>query len=179
MIRKSDEEEAILVESILNGDRDAYETFMMDNAEIVYILLRRYSVKRECEISVVRHIIHRLWKQREEYTYDKKFIIWMMEEIIKFLKSNTRYRIGVRWGDCGLVDDKDTMYFIDSSKNLTSDEFDVIKCRDEFKMPDDEIAVMISVDESEIQEIYDKGQYKIVNYYRPSKQKMKKRTKNE
>lgn len=177
MIRRSAEEEAMLVERIMEGDREAYEIFMTDNAEIIYILLRRYSVKREYQISVVRQIIYRLWKQREEYQYDRKFIIWMMEEIIKYLKINTKYRIGVRWGECGLVDDKDTFYFIDSSKNLTTDEFDVIKCRDEFKMPDDEIAVMISVEESEIQELYDKGQYKIVNYYNPSKKKMNKRNK--
>ena len=170
MIKKRYATEKLISKKAIEGDENAFDTLIDMNIDLIRILLRRYSIKEVYEYEVMREIISRLHILLSDYDYNKKKLtIWVSENIINYLKNCSKYRIMFRWADSCRIDCKDTQYIASYENRLTSNEYDTIILKNNFKLEDDEISNIIELPINEVEEVYHKGLYKLNNYYKKEK----------
>ena len=161
--------ERLVSKKAIEGDENAFNTLIDMNIDFINILLRRYSIKEIYEYEVLTEIIYRLHILLRDYDINKKLTIWVSENVISYLKKCSKYRVMFRWSDNCRIDCKDTKYIAKCENRLTSNEYDVLVLKKNFKLDDDEIASIIEINESEVEDLYTKGMDKLVNYYKKEK----------
>ena len=159
--------ERYMINKAILGSMSAFNIIIDMNIDFICMMLRRYGVKSEFKIQVLKDITERIYILLREFNNSSyKLTVWIIDIVKEFLKRSTKYRSAYRWTDISTLDDKDKHNLACAENRLTTDEFDIVLLHKNFELEYDEISSMLDIDEHDVINIFKKGYMKLKKYYK-------------